>query len=1219
MLPTLRETVALPSGVQAVETLDGIAYAATFGSIVSIDLLTGERLQTLQLGGELVDLAIEGGTLYATDRSNDLTVIDIAGFEMAQRGSVALLTGGGKLFVGNGIAYVAAASNSFRGGYVTTDVSDPDNPVVISGSDVTGTNAAPGAAIALNGSGLGLLVGNSGGVFTLDVMDVSDPEETNRFLTRVPLPANPAALALGAGIAFVADGSSGLQVVNYRSFDNQGQAPSVTITSAVADADPGSEGTQVVEGQTVPIQMTVTDDVQVRNVELLLNGEVVQSDVQFPFEFRVVAPAITSEVSTATVQVRATDTGGNTMLSNEITLGLVPDTAPPVVVGTTPELGRKVFFTPSIDIRFDEPLDESQIDIGAVSLTRLADDLVPDPVSIAIDTVDLRTLGRRLVVIPAGILDTGSYRLVLDAASISDRAGNALQDNFEFDFTVRPASDVQALSGTPAIDRAPSANTGQEIAFRLPGATGSEILTIQTISQNGTPGSRVLSPTQFDAEQEVLTYLLPADATTGDVLLEGDADGAFLLQVVPTLSDVVGSQGNDYHNRNLTLTGSGFAEGGLTVHFGGDSLVDPNTSGSVIDVFSSNTFVNLTVPEGVPFGPISVSTLGGTSESFGLEFDGIVSVADSGTAADASLPGANAGQAITLAGGGFDFTTDVVFSMMDVNGTPYERVVRPVAVSEDGTELTVVVPEEAVTGTVGIIGDRNNTEAFLQIVPTLTAIDLTSISFDGSTFSAGFQGQGFVEGGTTYTLGSESFVDDNVSPSGIDATTRVGIDNRFVRGAHLSALAFSEGIFGPITVTTAGGTSAVLSVGYTGIDAAAFSGTPADAGEASANPGQAVTVLGSGLNTGTDLVARYVDTNGDLLYEIIRPDSVNASGTEATVVVKDYYNGAFDLRVFGASHASLLQIVPVVISVDLRSNNFVQIDGGGFVEGDGAYTFSDQMIVDDNPSSSPIDVFGAGVHLSSLPPLGAGDLTVTTAGGTSAPATYNFINVNLGRLYAVASDLDTGDLLVINSSDARIHRIDSTTGVDLGVVANGLGISFGGLDVLDNAVSLNSTALPAGTLLVFNASTKDVHAIDPSDGTQLALLELSLLNPGSLIGGAYHAGRGSLFLLDGSPNQVIEIDPDTGLELNRFSASVSLSNGGIVVDPATGSLWVASDQANQLVELDPADGSVLQTIDLTSQSITFELSGLAFDAEGNLLASSTRGAVYQIQREEGLV
>ena len=118
----------------------------------------------------------------------------------------------------------------------------------------------------------------------------------------------------------------------------------------------------------------------------------------------------------------------------------------------------------------------------------------------------------------------------------------------------------------------------------------------------------------------------------------------------------------------------------------------------------------------------------------GLTFDRIVATANLGTPANATVASANPGQAITLQGTGFDITTDVVFPIIDSNGNRGERVVRPLAVKPDGTELTVVVPaDQAITGPIGIIGDQNDTRAMLQIVPLLTGLDVTSVMADSPT------------------------------------------------------------------------------------------------------------------------------------------------------------------------------------------------------------------------------------------------------------------------------------------------------------------------------------------------------------------------------------------------------------------------------------------------------------------------------------------------------
>ncbi len=167
-----------------------------------------------------------------------------------------------------------------------------------------------------------------------------------------------------------------------------------------------------------------------------------------------------------------------------------------------------------------------------------------------------------------------------------------------------------------------------------------------------------------------------------------------------------------------------------------------------------------------------------------------------------------------------------------------------------------------------------------------------------------------------------------------------------MRGTDLNNQAFSDDVFGAVTVTTAGGSSAPYSVGYTDLVATAASGTPADGAQASANPGQTVTLVGSNLSETTDLVARYVNTSGTLRFERLNPNSANVDGTQATVILEDYYNGAYNLQVFGSDASHLLQIVPVIDQADINSTNSVSIGGDGFVEGASTYTFPGQTVVD---------------------------------------------------------------------------------------------------------------------------------------------------------------------------------------------------------------------------------------------------------------------------------
>jgi hypothetical protein len=406
MQPTLLETIHVAAS--QVEIADANVYVTVGADLHSYDVAARIELQTLTLGGTTLNgLAREGSFLYTMDSSQTLRAIDISGLFAVARGSLPLSNGGGKLFVGNAIAYVANEVAQ-PGGFATVDVSDPDNLALISGADNT---SIAGEAVAANGSGLAVTVGSPGilGNF-LQVLDVSDPADTAAFLAQFTLPADPSSVAIGSGIAFVADGTSGLQVVNYLPFDNLGAAPVVTLATS---------HTNVIEGTLLPIPFTVTDDVQVRNVELLVDGAAAQNDVSFPFELTAPLPFLSAGSSNVTVEVRATDTGGNAGTSGSILITLLPDTAPPTVVGTEPpDGGARGTGSLLTRVRFSEPLDPATVTAESVRL-------VLTNATVTAQSIELRHNNAEVQLRYAN-LGAGDYQIVLAGPMLKDRVGNAL-------------------------------------------------------------------------------------------------------------------------------------------------------------------------------------------------------------------------------------------------------------------------------------------------------------------------------------------------------------------------------------------------------------------------------------------------------------------------------------------------------------------------------------------------------------------------------------------------------------------------------------------------------------------------------------------------------------------------------------------------------------------------------------------------------------------------
>ncbi len=229
----------------------------------------------------------------------------------------------------------------------------------------------------------------------------------------------------------MADDNGDLQVINYLPFDAQGEAPTITISSGVTDVDPDTEGVQVTEGRDIPIIATVTDDVQVGHVELLVNGEVVSNDVSFPFELAAIALSNDPDAAIVEVQARATDTGGNTALSNKLSFNLVPDTFGPVIESITPADGETApFNTRRVEIQFNEALAEATVTAENFQLLNAEGDAITP------ENIQLRS-GDRTVQLTYSALEVGEYSIVIKSAQVTDRAGNLLgSEDMVTSFTV---------------------------------------------------------------------------------------------------------------------------------------------------------------------------------------------------------------------------------------------------------------------------------------------------------------------------------------------------------------------------------------------------------------------------------------------------------------------------------------------------------------------------------------------------------------------------------------------------------------------------------------------------------------------------------------------------------------------------------------------------------------------------------------------------------------
>ena len=943
--PILTRTVATPYATSAVEVYDGVVYAANGRTITALDIRSGEFIETLTLSGTVIDLAREGSFLYALDTASRVRVIDLSEFSMVQRGVVTVGVGN-KLSVGNGIGYVATGTTS--GGFSTVDLTNPFSPVLISGPDVGSGMANSGTMIVPNGSGVGVAVGGNdfvfGGFKGLDLFDISDLSNTGKFATRIPLPSTPTALALGAGIAYVAAGTGGLQVVNYLPFDAEGQAPTVKVST------PGTAGPTVVAGTSISVLANVTDDTQVRNVELLVNGKVVANNVALPYDFTATVPAfVPAGPNPFTLVVRATDTGGNVAVSTPISYSVIADVAPPTAIGSSPSEGASVYYTPQVDIRFDKPLDAATLTAGGVVLSAL--DAGGQPIStVPISKVDLLSRGRRVAVYPVNALATGNYSLTISKEAIRSRAGVDATSPAVLTFSVRTASNLRAASGVPTIPNAPAANPLQNIDLIVPWEPS---LTRAVFDTNtGTPGQTTVYPTSVNPAAGKATVTVPDYAATGDLV-------------------VYGSYGYDV----TRLPNWAVTQGTVDV-YGKDSAgnvgFDPQPGRGLYINLASNTDqlprleskADFSLPAGDYTFSFDIAGSTVAQQKVAVSFGGAYS--ETFTVA-ANAPFSTINRTITLPSNTLGKLSFEVTEGVTSYSGPLLDNVKLVSVATGKAYLNDRFDQSLPENTIP-----------LQIVPVLESGYInTGGAYRGNTLY--LSGHGFIPGQTTINIGGLL-----VSPT----------YNSYNNSVYVTVPTGAP--TGPINIITDGGTSVAFQQRFEGITALPVSGTAKDNISPAANPGQAITLNGSGFDTQTSIIFRVdFGSNGSQTEYVVRPEAVSADGSSAVVIVPDgAVSGVVEVVGDQLAAAIPLQIVPVVKSAVLNSisggvANYT-LFGNGFVEDNSTYTFGSTSVID---TGNQADVYYGSVSINV--PIAAGitgAISVSSNGGISTPFSFGTLS-----------------------------------------------------------------------------------------------------------------------------------------------------------------------------------------------------------------------------------
>jgi len=408
-------------------------------------------------------------------------------------------------------------------GYNIFDLATPDALTLLAGGETTQLGWFD---LAINGSGLGVATAGPNTVppFNVQIYDIaSDVADGSNFVTQFNTPGEAKAVTIFGGIAYVADGDKGVQVVNYLPFDNLGQAPAIAL-EANFSLDPA----EAEEGQWVTVRANVTDDVQVRYVEFFIDGRLASTDGNFPFEHAFVVPRLAQQNS-FTLRARAFDTGGNNTYTDTIEVTILVDQTPPLVASFYPNSGTRVLS--EVRVFFNEPIDEATLDTTTFSL-----ESIPSPgaggspvpaagVSIAPD------VNGAILEFEAPVAD-GYYRATVSDL-VTDLAGNALAEPFSWEFQITDAafwisqSDGNWDQGFRWDSGSPPAD-GEAVIIDVPTdvevtmATGPRVLSSiiseesllinTTLTVNGTilnNGGITMGGSRFQPSRLINAYVLP--------------------------------------------------------------------------------------------------------------------------------------------------------------------------------------------------------------------------------------------------------------------------------------------------------------------------------------------------------------------------------------------------------------------------------------------------------------------------------------------------------------------------------------------------------------------------------------------------------------------------------------------------------------------------------------------------------------------------------------
>ncbi|MEW6684164.1 MAG: carboxypeptidase regulatory-like domain-containing protein [Nitrospirota bacterium] len=819
---------------------------------------------------------------------------------------------------------------------------------------------------------------------------------------------------------------------------------SVTVLPDELPSATMSAPTTAEVGATVSVTVTAQDDVGIASVKLVASGAATSTQTrtfatQNPVSatFSLAVPASAAPGTGISLVATATDSAGGT--ANASASLTVVDTKAPTVTITAPTTTQVVTgSTITVTVNAADTVGVSRIELAASAGTITS----PNPVMVS----------------PAATTASASFTLVIDAgvpvgqavtltAKADDTSGNRSAGTTRSLTVVPVVPSLTAIEAAPAsgtaAQAAPATNLGQTISI-----VGSDLrpdvrvrFTTRTDTGNASTQDVSVVDGSVSADQTRAQVVVPAASAvaTGPVVLYDPASGMLSqsvhLQVVPTVTILDAPVFAP--EQPMTIRGSGFAENRGTVVFqpAAGNPVSVVDVAAEIDVQATNGAMVLTIPNGAGSGDLVVTTDGGSSAPFAFvvpTLTALSATAATGTPADPARRSANVGQTVGVVGEGLSGTVALrvpTLSDTKVAGTLNLPLTQ---VSTDGASAQAVLdPQGSVTtGSVRLIdtatGVGSAESVWLQIVPTL---DPPSAATFGTAQPLTLTGSGLIEDGLTlhFPKVGGGVIDVADTGANMDVTNK----NRAV-----SLLSPSGVGPGSLTVTTAGGTSAPVTIAGSSAGASSLAISP---NPLSVAPGGTASIT-VGVPTADSFDRTVALSTADPSVATVPASVVLPGGTTQTaVLVSGVAQGSTTLRadLSNADGSVVSASAPVYVAPPFAGSALAYTEVGVYVE-------------ELAPGSSSVSIRSApvGVVLSARDPAGASSVRAADVGvtlvqpeGTSAVAvlgppvglavaetvtgvshatlaqgesvTFRVVGTDLSRVTTLAFDPPTG-LTVVN-------------------------------------------------------------------------------------------------------------------------------------------------------------------------------------------------------------